>query len=603
MIICPSGRVIISLRESDNLPQRGKIKVTTMDFEIIGGNSGARIYIDNERGEDGVLLFDVHLELVEEAIPEPFSISFSIPDVDIYSVWSPSIRGERHLGPLWHKRTTESRLASWMPVHALVSMAGRNRMTVALSDAKTPTSLRTGVREEDARIYWLINFFTIPIASIKEYTATVRVDTRDIPYYDAIYDTVSWWENECGYRPAYVPEHAKLPMNSLWYSYHQMLDVEDIVKECKLSKAIGMDTVIVDDGWQTDDNNRGYKFCGDWEVAESKIPDIKEFVNRVHETGMKIMLWFSVPYAGIESKIYNRFNDMLLDQSGNGRTHFSLDPRYREVRDYLIGIYAKAVGEWGFDGLKLDFIDRFSLKGSSFEYDERRDYHSLEDAVDALMTEVTDTLRKLNPEVLIEFRQTYVGPAIRKYGNMLRVGDCPNDAILNRQGIANLRLTSGKTAVHSDMVMWNREDTVESAALQLASILYSVPQISMKLDGLPEDHKRMLEFYLSFWRENRDVLIGGKLLAANPESVYSLVCSEKDGKAIFTSYTDPFIDCGAYSEVIAVNASRHSSLIFSGAVGKSFRTLDCMGNTIAEGRISENLIKIDVPLCGMVEIK
>ena len=113
----------------------------------------------------------------------------------------------------------------------------------------------------------------------------------------------------------------------------------------------------------------------------------------------------------------------------------------------------------------------------------------------------------------------------------------------------------------------------------------------------------MLEFYLSFWRENRDVLIGGKLLAANPESVYSLVCSEKDGKAIFTSYTDPMIDCGAYSEVIAVNASRHSSLIFSGAVGKSFRTLDCMGNTLAEGRISENLIEIDVPLSGMVEIK
>ena len=574
-----------------------------MNFEIIGGNSGARIYIDNERDEGGVLLFDVHLELEEKAIPEPFSISFSIPDVDIYSVWSPSIRADRHLGPLWHKRTSESRLASWMPIHALVSMSGRNRMTVALSDAKTPVSLRTGECEEDARIYWLINFFTVPISSIKEYTATVRVDTRDIPYYDAIYDTVSWWENECGYRPAYVPEHAKLPMNSLWYSYHQMLDVEDIVKECKLSKAIGMDTVIVDDGWQTDDNNRGYKFCGDWEVAESKIPDIKEFVNRVHETGMKIMLWFSVPYAGIESKIYKRFNDMLLDQSGNGRTHFSLDPRYREVREYLIGIYAKAVGEWGFDGLKLDFIDRFSLKGSSLEYDERRDYHSLEDGVDALMTEVTDTLRKLNPEVLIEFRQTYVGPAIRKYGNMLRVGDCPNDAILNRQGIANLRLTSGKTAVHSDMVMWNREDTVESAALQLASILYSVPQISMKLDGLPEDHKRMLEFYLSFWRENRDVLIGGKLLAANPESVYSLVCSEKDGKAIFTSYTDPMIDCGAYSEVIAVNASRHSSLIFSGAVGKSFRTLDCMGNTLAEGRISESLIKIDVPLSGMVEIK
>jgi alpha-galactosidase len=70
--------------------------------------------------------------------------------------------------------------------------------------------------------------------------------------------------------------------------------------------------------------------------------------------------------------------------------------------------------------------------GKSLEFDERRDYHSLEDAVDALMAETADTLRGINPEVLIEFRQRYVGPAIRKYGNMLRVKDCPNDAIRNR---------------------------------------------------------------------------------------------------------------------------------------------------------------------------
>ncbi|MBE6627728.1 MAG: alpha-galactosidase [Ruminococcaceae bacterium] len=572
-----------------------------MDFTITGGNEGAKIYLDNEREKDGILLFDVHMMLENAAVPEQFCISYSIPHIDTYSVWSPSIRAERHLGPNWKKRTTESRLASWMPIHALVSATGKNRMTVALSDAKTPCSLRSGECEEDACIQWEINFFTVPVAPLKEYTATVRIDTRKIPYYDAIYDTVTWWEKECGYAPAYVPEHAKLPMNSLWYSYHQQLDVEDIIKECKLSKALGMDTVIVDDGWQTDDNNRGYQFCGDWEVAPSKIPDMKEFVARIHETGMKVMLWFAVPFIGIGTKNFERFSDKILDQSG--KTRFSLDPRYKEVREYLIGFYTKAVGEWGFDGLKLDFIDRFVLKGSSLEFDARRDYHSLEDAVDALMIETSEALRKINPEVLIEFRQTYVGPAIRKYGNMLRVGDCPNDAILNRQGIVNLRLTSGNTAVHSDMVMWNREDTVEGAAVQLANILYSVPQISVKLDGLPEDHKKMLAFYLSFWREHRDVLIEGKLLAANPESVYSQVCSQKDGKAIFTVYTDGIVDCAPYSKVIVVNSSRHSALILKGADQKSYRVLDCMGNEVEKGSVQGSLCEIEVPFCGMVEVE
>ena len=573
-----------------------------MEFKITGGNVGANIYIDNEREKDGILLFDVHMVLAEEAVPEAFDILFGVPDVDIYSVWSPSIRFDRHVGPAFAKRATYARLASWMPLHALVSVAGRNRMTIALSDAATPTGLRTGVKEEDATVQWEIRFFTDLVTPFKEYTCTVRIDRRDIPYYDAIRDAVSWWETDCGYKAAYVPEHAKLPMNSLWYSYHQRLDVDDIVRECALSKTIGMDTVIVDDGWQTDDNNRGYQFCGDWEVAASKIPDMKDFVRRVHETGMKIMLWFSVPYIGTGARNFARFADMILDHPGNTRPHFALDPRYKEVREFLVGIYARAVEDWGFDGLKLDFIDAFCLRGKSLEPDPRRDYVSLEDAIDALMTEVSETLRRINPEVLIEFRQSYVGPAIRQYGNMLRVGDCPNDAICNRQDVVNLRLTSGDTAVHSDMIMWNRDDTVESAALQFASILYSVPQISVKLATLCEEHRKMLAFYLSFWRENRDILLNGRLLAANPESAYSLVCAEKDGVAIFTAYTDTLIDCAAYTRITAVNATRSGSLLLKGADGKTYRVLDCMGNTLEEGILRGALCEVKVPLSGMAEV-
>ena len=98
-----------------------------------------------------------------------------------------------------------------------------------------------------------------------------------------------------------------------------------------------MDTVIIDDGWQTDDNNRGYAYCGDWEVTPTKFPDMREFVDRVHAEGMKVMLWYSVPYIGVHSKAYQKFHDMLLDSSG--KEWFCADPRFKEVRGFLTETY------------------------------------------------------------------------------------------------------------------------------------------------------------------------------------------------------------------------------------------------------------------------
>lgn len=44
-------------------------------------------------------------------------------------------------------------------------------------------------------------------------------------------------------------------------------------------------------------------------------------------------------------------------------------------------------------------------------------------------------------------------------------------------------MTSGDTAVHSDMLMWHRDDRDEAVALQLLSVAFAVPQISVRLGG------------------------------------------------------------------------------------------------------------------------
>ena len=61
---------------------------------------------------------------------------------------------------------------------------------------------------------------------------------------------------------------------------------------------MGMRCVIVDDGWQTIDNQRGYAFTGDWEVADSRFSDLPAHVDRTHSLGMAELLWISLPFVG-----------------------------------------------------------------------------------------------------------------------------------------------------------------------------------------------------------------------------------------------------------------------------------------------------------------
>ncbi len=571
-----------------------------MDFKIINENENSVVSLTEKQVND-ILYLSLSVKFSSPTVPKPIRVSWYFPAKDCYSSWNPSCMGGNGLEFEWGKLKCNSRLASWMPVQTLISKSGKNKLLIAVSDVDTPIEIGTGIREENAYFACGVKFFTVPVAPKTEYEAKIRLDLRDIPYYDSIYDTVSWWENDCGYKPCFVPESAREPMDSLWYSFHQELSTEEILKECRASSKIGLKTVIIDDGWQTDDNNRGYGFCGDWKLATKKIPDMKYLVDEIHNLGMKVILWYSVPFVGIHSEKYEEFKDYFLDRPKSRDDAFALDPRYKKVRSYLVETYKTAVIEWNLDGVKLDFIDSFRLEGKSLEYDERRDYLSLEDGLHALLGEVKAALTKINPDILIEFRQSYVGPSIRKYGNMLRVGDCPCDILKNRLNVVDLRFTSGKTAVHSDMLMWNIDDTPENAALQFTSVLYGVPQISVRIDELPESHLKMLKYYIDFWCNNKEVLLDGKLTARNPESNYSIVKASLGEKEIFTSYTYPIIDVNV-KETIAVNASMYEFLIIKNAKGKKYKTTDCMGNVLGNGIIKSDLEEISVSVAGMIFI-
>ncbi len=498
------------------------------------------------------------------------------------------------------------------PVYCMFNYAGVNRMTFALADAINTSELSAQHAEETARLTCRIELFLDPAPPLTEYRTVVRFDTRPIRYEDALGAVSDWWAAMPEYAPAPVPEHARLPMYSTWYSYHLDIAPEAIENECRLAKALGMESVIVDDGWQTEVKYRGYAWCGDWEPAPGKFPDLRAHVDRVHALGMKYLLWFSVPFVGVHAKAYARFQGKFLDPDPEGkRQWFVLDPRFPEVREYLIGIYERALREYGLDGFKLDFVDCFTAREQTRDaFGEGRDHASVTEAADRLLTDVIARLRAIQPDVMIEFRQPYIGPAMRKYGNMFRVGDEPNHAAGNRVGSMLLRALSGRTAVHSDMVMWHYDDTVESAAMQLLHALFTVPQISVRLGEIPKSHVAMIRRYLAFWREHRDVLLDGKIRPLQPQHAYPAVYGETATKVAAAAYANGFVPLPAIGEraLLLVNGTFERRVAFElpNAIGeRRVRIWNCTGDLLRDQRrrFAAGLHRLPIPPAGTAAIE
>lgn len=585
-------------------------------------DSAFKVSVISAASETGVYLVHLRLTAPTELPPPSVSLSWTHPVIQIAGVWHPAADRNRALPVSWGRGFT-SKATTSAPVFSLYGSDGQSRLTFAFSDALNSVVLRAGVHEETSTFHCSVALFGEPAAPISSYEATLRLDTRVIPYYLALDDVQRWWAAQPGYQPAPVPEVARLPMYSTWYSMHQTVSPAEIEEQSRLGKEIGCEAIIVDDGWQTSNNQRGYAYCGDWEPAPAKISDMREHVARVHALGMKYLIWYSVPFVGSFSRAFERFAGKFLrvlpDFFQTGGQVGLLDPRFPEVREYLIGTYERAVRDWDLDGFKLDFVDAFTPRetlgspGRSaeppLEYGGGRDYDSVAVAVDRLLKDTRARLDAVKPGIAIEFRQSYIGPLMRTYGTMFRAGDCPNDAVTNRVRTLDVRLLCGNTAAHDDPLMWHPSEPVESAALQLLNGLFGVPQVSVRLDQVPPEHLAMLRFLIAFWREHRDVLLDGSLRPASPELLFPVVYAATRRKLLAALYSNVVVRPGPAlpSKLILVNATTTGELVLDLAEDLGDRRLevrDCQGRLEREElvRLKAGLHRLAIPPSGIATL-
>ena len=580
-------------------------QINGVDYRVESAAACRSVTLEPARCEDGVEELALFCDFGTEGPVQGVAVSWSEPMKGVLSVWTPTARRSRGVKQWFAPTETESSFASGAPVLAVVERGETNRCTVALSDAVLPARLSFCVNDfqQLEQVDYRAELLTEP-RTLSEYRVRLRLDRRPVPLAEAV-TAAALWQREKYPRRLAVDRRCEAPLYSSWYNFHQHPNAEALLADLAIAAKMGFENVIIDDGWQYEGNGTGDYFdCGDWAVAPGKFPDFADFVRRVHDLGLKLMLWFPVPFVGLNTRAFAEYESRCLYVERKLLRAGVLDPRYPEVRGHIVGILADFMKRYDLDGLKLDFIDSFRTTPDSPAYGPGMDCAAVDAAVTRLMEEIVAALTAIRPDCMLEFRQNYVGAAITAYGSMVRVGDCAFDSITNRIGAADLRMLCPDMAVHADMLYWAKGEKRENCAVQLINILFSVPQVSIQLAKAGPEQRLVIERFIRYMKENCDVLLHASFEVTGADAGYAALTARSAGKRITAHYlTDSDVFDGQPCDLF--NATPRPGLLVENAtpMDAEARVADCLGRTVDTLRLEAGEIRrLPVPVGGMAAI-
>ena len=254
---------------------------------------------------------------------------------------------------------------------------------------------------------------------------------------------------------AAAPKDAFEPIWCAW-GYGRAFTPQQIFDSLPVVKQLGFRWAVVDDGWQITQ--------GDWRPNPSKFPagdaDMKAMVDRIHAAGLKAQLWWAPLAANPGSRTEREHHDwLLLNVDGSTRKISWWDsqylcPAYGPVQEDAAAFVRKALGEWGFDGLK---IDGQHLNAAPPCFNKAHGHHSPDDAAEAVpafFKAVWDAAQATRPGAVIEICPCGTGYSFftMPYLNMTVASDPESSWQVRLKGKTIKALLGDRTAYFGDFV-------------------------------------------------------------------------------------------------------------------------------------------------------
>ena len=404
---------------------------------------------------------------------------------------------------------------------------------------------------------------------------TLRIDQRRLPQ-DAMLND---WRKSLDLPIYEFPEAAWNGVFCSWYAKHGAVDAAWLEPTAECAASLGFKTLIVDDGWCYDEYCRvnpetlanWYRTIGDYRVSKVKFPNFAEHVKRVQDMGLKYLLWVAPHLIGCDSEFYANNSDAVIEPLTEGYRRF--DVKNTAAGNQLAEKLVLLMQEGNLDGLKIDFID--IVKPDPASPNSR--------ATTAFAKKLSDAVRSVKSDALIEFRQGYANCAMLPYATQFRIGDAPFDALRNFARIAEIRMAMGSNVpIHADPAFWSKNDPAECVARHMIGMLGAVPMVSMDLLTLSPTEKSIIRRWMDFYYQHQTLLNHGKWRVEMKHHNIAALTVEDDKKKIILLNDSNYISEIADSpgkETYLANLSERS------AMWKADRMEDVLGSSTASSSV------------------
>ena len=169
-------------------------------------------------------------------------------------------------------------------------------------------------------------------------------------------------------RGKYRDEPRPILINN-WEATYFDFDEEKIVGLAKAAKELGIELLVLDDGW-FGKRNGDYCSLGDWYVNKEKLPNgITGLSKKIKEMGLKFGLWVEPEMVSVDSDLYRAHPDWCIHVPDRIRTEarnqLILDLSRKEVCDYIVDTIGGILQESDISYIKWDMNRNMSEFGSA----------------------------------------------------------------------------------------------------------------------------------------------------------------------------------------------------------------------------------------------
>ena len=189
-----------------------------------------------------------------------------------------------------------------------------------------------------------------------------------------------------------------------WEATYFNFNEEKIVDFAKTAKELGVELMVLDDGWFGKRNSDNCSL-GDWYADKEKLPDgIESLARKINDMGMQFGLWFEPEMISPDSDLYRAHPDWCIREPRReptlGRNQLVLDLSRDDVCEYIIGFMSDILTKAPISYVKWDMnrsmSDIYSLKLSAERQQETAHRYMLG------LYKILETLTTSFPNVLFE---------------------------------------------------------------------------------------------------------------------------------------------------------------------------------------------------------